>query len=108
MDCISVEMILKRFQHELELDNHIVTLQNNFFEWNTFYFTLGNVSVTDAKVFFLAKISQQYCFLYKCLDQFKTDHADSTELGIFLFLYFYRFGMHSITGITTTNYLSEI
>ena len=50
----------------------------------------------------------KYCFLYKCLDQFKTDHADSTELGIFLFLYFYRFGMHSITGITTTNYLSEI
>lgn len=30
---ISIEMILKSFQHELELDNHTVTLQNKLIYW---------------------------------------------------------------------------
>ena len=86
---ISVRIILKSFQHELELDK--TTLCHCKINWftgcHTFYLTFENISVIDAKVFFLAKISQHpKCFLKKLLDQFNTDQANSMEVQVNTFL----------------------
>lgn len=78
-------MILKSFQGELELDNHIVTLWNKLTYWIIhFLFDIGNVSVIDAKVFFLDQFSQHCKMLQKCLNQ-----TSSTEVDIFIILCYY-------------------
>lgn len=51
---------------------------------------MGNVSVINVKIFFLAQISHHQKMFLKLLNQIITDQANSTKVDVFLILCYHR------------------